>query len=267
MKPNPARFGVWARILLLLLGGAAASLGQRHPAGGPAPLDPERGAQEARALVAELLALKPERNSTNTGWVRIRDAAGKERQIPARFEVFLTPTHWVSAYETLPAPDSPGGVRLTITRAAQQPNRYELRDPADGGAPPPAARELTAAEIMQPFAGSDFWIADLGLEFLHWPRQQVLKYEMRHGKSCKVLESINPQPVPGGYSRVVAWFMVESPHGLIHADAYDAQGSLLKRFDPRSLEKVDGEYQLAEMEIRNRKTGSQTWIKFNLGRE
>ena len=55
--------------------------------------------------------------------------------------------------------------------------------------------------------------------------------------------------------------------GLVHADAYDAQGELLKRFDPANVEKVQGEYQLEEMEMRNRKTGSHTWIKFNLGHE
>ena len=27
---------------------------------------------------------------------------------------------------------------------------------------------------MTPFAGSDFWVADLGLEFFHWPEQKVL---------------------------------------------------------------------------------------------
>ena len=120
---------------------------------------------------------------------------------------------------------------------------------------------------MVPFAGSDFWVADLGLEFLHWPHQRVLKNEMRHSKSCKVLESVNPQPVPGGYARVVSWIMIESPHGIVHADAYDARGESLKRFDPKSLEKVQGEYQLEEMEMRNRKTGSQTVIKFNLTNE
>jgi len=102
------------------------------------------------------------------------------------------------------------------------------------------------------------------LEFLHWPKQRLLKKQMRHGKSCDVLESINPAPVPGGYARVVAWIMIESPHGIIHADAYDARGEVLKRFDPKSLEKIQGEYQLEEMEIRNRKTDSETVIKFNL---
>jgi len=230
-------------------------------------LDRAQGEKEARALLAELLAQKPEQNVTNTGSVRIRDAAGKEREIPARFEIFRTPTNWVSAYETLPSPDGPGGARLTVTHRGEAPSRYELLDPAQAGGTNGAAMELTPDQTMIPFAGSDFWVADLGLAFLHWPGQRVLKHEMRHGKSCQVLESVHPQPVPGGYARVVSWVMIESPHGLIHADAYDARGEVLKRFDPKNVEKIQGEYQLEEIEIRNRQTGSQTSIKFNLGRE
>ncbi|HOX59425.1 MAG TPA: outer membrane lipoprotein-sorting protein [Candidatus Paceibacterota bacterium] len=255
------------RSCLLLAICASASLGQRHSDSRPAQLDPARGDQEGRALVAELLAQTPERSVTNTGSVRIRDAAGKQREIPARFEVFATPTNWVSVYETLPSPDVSGGIRLTVIHAGQQPNRYELFEPTAAGSAGAVARKLAPHETMIPFAGSDFWVADLGLEFLHWPHQRVLRYEMRHSKSCKVLESINPQPAPDGYARVVSWIMTESPHGIVHADAYDAQGALLKRFDPKNLEKVQGEYQVEEMEIRNRKTGSQTWIKFNLGRD
>ena len=267
MKGSRARTRILFRSLLVLLSSALACVGQRNAEPGPAPLDPVRGEQEGRALVAKLLAQKPEQNVTNTGWVRIREATGKRREIPARFEVYATPTNWVSVYETLASPDGPGGVRLTVAHTAGRRNRYELLEPAATSGTNAAARELTPDQTMIPFAGSDFWVADLGLEFLHWPRQRVLRNEMRHGKSCQVLESGQPQPVPGGYARVVSWLMIESPHGIVHADAYDTRGELLKRFDPKSLEKVQGEYQLEEMEIRNRKTGSQTWIKFNLGRE
>lgn len=255
------------RSLLLLFVGSSVCFGQRNIEPRPASLDPAQGEKEARALVAELLAQKPEQNVTNTGSVRIRDAAGKKGEIPMRFEIYCTPTNWVSVYETLPSPGGPDGVKLTVVHSGERPNRYELLDPAGPGATNAVARQLPRNEIMAPFAGSDFWVADLGLEFLHWPRQRVLSNDMRHSKSCKVLESLNPQPVPGGYARVVSWIMIESPHGIVHADAYDAQGEVLKRFDPKALEKVQGEYQLEEMEIRNRKTGTQTWIKFNLGRE
>jgi hypothetical protein len=262
--PRLSRFGLLPLSLVLLLGCSAACFGQRNNEPRPAPLDPVQGEKEGRALVAELLAQKPEQNATNTGSVRIRDAAGKEREIPARFEIFCTPTNWVSAYETLPSPGGPGGVRLTVTHAGESPSQYTLFDPVAACGTNAVARQLTPDQTMIPFAGSDFWVADLGLEFLHWPRQRVLKHEMRHSRSCKVLESVNPQPAPGGYARVVSWIMIESPHGIVHADAYDAKGGVLKRFDPKSLEKVQGEYQLEEMEIRNRQTGSQTWIKFNL---
>ncbi len=259
--------GLLPRLLLLLLISSSLCLSQRQNDPRPAPLDPVQAEKEARALVAEMLAAKPDQNTTNTGLVRIRDAADKEREIPVRFEITVTPTNWFSVYETLPSAGGPGGLKLTVIHSGDQPNRYELFDPAAAGATNSAARQLTRDQIMAPFAGSDFWIADLGLEFLHWPRQQVLSNDMRHSKSCKVLESTNPAPVPGGYARVKSWIMIASPHGIVHADAYDARGEVLKRFDPTNLEKIQGEYQLDEMEMRNRKTGSQTVIKFNLARE
>jgi hypothetical protein len=89
---------------------------------------------------------------------------------------------------------------------------------------------------------------------------------MKHGKACRKLESTNPTPVPGGYARVESWIMIASPHGIVHADAYDARGDVLKHFDPTNLEKIQGEYQLEEIEMRN-PDGSQTRIKFNLARE
>jgi hypothetical protein len=267
MKRSRAHFSLLCGFLTLLLVSSAVCFGQRQNEPRPAPLEPVQAEKEARALVAELLAQKPEQSTTNTGWVKIRDTAGKEREIPVRFEITATPTNWVSVYETLASESRPGGLRLTVVHSDERPNRYELFDPATTGTTNALAKELAPGQIMAPFAGSDFWIADLGLEFLHWPKQRLLKKEMRHSKSCDVLESINPAPVPGGYARVVSWLMIESPHGIVHADAYDAQGEVLKRFDPKSLEKVHGEYQLEEMEIRNLKTSSQTVIKFNLARE
>jgi len=243
-------------------------LGQRQNEPRSAPLDPVQAEKEARALVAELLAQQPEQNSTNTGRVRISDRAGQERDIPVRFEITATPTNWESVYETLPSTNGAGGLKLTVIHSGGRPNRYELIGPAGAGATNTVTKELTPEQTMIPFAGSDFWVADLGLEFLHWPKQRLLlKNDPRHGKACRKLESINPAPVPGGYSRVVSWIMIESPHGIVHADAYDAKGERLKVFDPTAFEKVQGDYQLEEMEIWNRKTGSHTWIKFNLARE
>ena len=262
MKRSRAHLG-----LLLLLVSSAVCFGQRQNEPRPPALDPVQAEKEARALVTELLAQKPERNTTNTGRVKIRDAAGKEREIPVRFEITATPTNWASVYETLPSESGPGGMKLTVIHADERSNQYRLTGAAEPGATNAVSRELAPDQIMIPFAGSDFWVADLGLEFLHWPGQRLLKKEMRHSKSCEVLESVNPHPVPGGYARVESWVIIAKPHGIVHADAYDAEGKLLKYFDPTAVEKVQGDYQLEEMEIRNKKTGTRTWIKFNLSGE
>jgi len=253
--------------LFLLWVCSSACVGQRQNEPPPARLDPVQAEQAARALVAEMLAQMPQQNTTNTGQARIRDAAGKEREIPMRFEITATPTNWVSVYETLAPEGGPPGEKLKVIHAAGLPNQYQYASSAEAGATNAGLRQLTPDQTMAPFAGSDFWVADLGLEFLHWPKQRLLKKEMRHSKSCEVLESVNPQPAPGGYARVVSWIIIESPHGVVHADAYNAKGELMKVFDPTALEKVQGDYQLQEMEIKNRTTGSRTWIKFNLPRE
>ena len=254
-------------LFLFLWACSPACYGQRQNEPRPAPLNPVQAEKEARALVAEMLAARPDQNTTNTGQIRIRDAADKEREIPVRFEITTTTTNWASIYEILPSPAGPSGMRLTVIHSGAQPNRYELFNPAALGTTNTAARVLTRSEIMAPFAGSDFWIADLGLEFLHWPKQRLLRKEMRHSKSCAVLESINPRPVPGGYARVESWIMIASPHGIVHAEAYDERGEVLKRFDPTNLQKIQGEYQLDEMEMRSVEPRSHTWIKFNLARE
>jgi len=80
------------QILPALLLSVSVCFGQRHNEPRPAPVDPLQAEQEARALVSEMLAQKPDQNTTNTGRVIIRDAAGKEREIPVRFEVTATPT-------------------------------------------------------------------------------------------------------------------------------------------------------------------------------
>jgi hypothetical protein len=50
----------------------------------------------------------------------------------------------------------------------------------------------------------------------------------------------------------------------MQAEAYDAQGRLLKEFDPKEVQKVGGEWQVREVEMRNRQTGSRTRIEFEV---
>lgn len=258
MKPRASGFsGRLAGLCLLLsaLGGLAQ--GKPDQQASP-PLPPEEGRALARELIGNLLKLKPETSATQSLLVKIRDDQDNRKEIPVRFEVVSSPTNFVNIYQVLGKPGA--GAKLTIVHAESEPNQYWLSEPADA-----TARRLAPGELMTPLAGSDFWVADLGLEFLHWPAQRVVKKQMRKNLFCHVLESIDPRPAAGGYSKVVSWIAANRPDDIVivHADAYDAQGKLLKQFDPRKIQKVDGAWELAEMEIRNRQTHSNTRIEFN----
>ena len=114
-----------------------------------------------------------------------------------------------------------------------------------------------------PLAGSDFSLADLGLEFLHWPQQQRLPDETRLGQACYVLESCNPA---GRQIVRVKSDIDQETGGLLIATAYDANGRVVKEFSLHgsSFKKVNGHWRLEKMEIRNHKLHSQTELKFDI---
>ncbi|HEY2082055.1 MAG TPA: outer membrane lipoprotein-sorting protein [Verrucomicrobiae bacterium] len=216
----------------------------------PTVLPPERAAKEGKALVDEILAQKPAQNTTNTGVLTIRTKIART-QIPVRFEVFATETNWCSRYDA-------NNTDVVVIHDGADANEYRLKT-SDGKVTALSGNQAAAT----PFVGSDFSIADLGLEFFHWPEQHLIKKEMKRSRSCRVLESINPHPLPGGYSRVKSWIDAESD-GIVYAEAYDAGGKLLKEFIPKHFEKVNGQWQLREMEIDNDQTDSSTRVDFDL---
>lgn len=263
-----SRFGIWdlgflwCLVLVLWCFAAASALAQRRNLDVPPPLSPAEGAREAQTLIAEMLAEKPEQNFTNSGLIKVRDADGNRREVPLKIITLVTSTNWLQIYEATSSStkeEKNPATTLTIIHTPESTNQYLLSTSSSS-----AGRLLKQNELMAPFAGSDFWIADLGYEFLHWPRQAVLKNDMRHSRACKVLESTNPNPSPGAYSRVVWWITVEKPHAPVHADAYDASGTRFKQFDPKNLEKVNGVYQIESVEMRNSKSGSHTVLEFDV---
>jgi hypothetical protein len=115
------------------------------------------------------------------------------------------------------------------------------------------------------FAGSDFALVDLGLEFLHWPNQVLVTKEMKKSRGCYVLES--RPAVTNLYSKVISWLDEETSDrgtpGLVLAHAYDANGKLLKEFEVREVKKVAGQWQVEEIELRNRQTKGSTRLRFD----
>ncbi len=106
------------------------------------------------------------------------------------------------------------------------------------------------------------------MEFFHWPAQKILPKptNLVRGREYTLLESTNPNPSTNGYSRVLTWIDKETG-GILQAEAYDANGKLLKEFEPKSFKKVNGQWELQEMEIRNVQTGSRTRLEFDLNKQ
>ena len=213
---------------------------------------------QGRRLAQQLCNTRPAENITNTGVFKIRDAKKRRLEIPVRFQITAAQAgspSWEACYETT----GTNHWLLTISHSANQPNHYRLvrqDEPVD----------LTGNETAIPFAGSDFWIADFGLEFLFWPEQKILKKEFHNNCACVVLESTNPHPATNGYARVVSWIDEESG-AVIEAKAYDGSNKPLKEFNLKSLAKVNGHWQVEAVIMDNDQTGSRTRLEFDLKKE
>lgn len=217
-----------------------------------APLpDPDRDGTE---LARKLRDAAPEGESSFSGVLIITGKDDRVRTVPLRSTITITPTNWLVTYQS-GATNGSAAESLTITHAIGQPNQFNYRV----GEIPKSNSPLTTA-----FAGSDFWLIDLGLDFLHWPKQRRLGHEMRSSRSCHVLESVRSDSTDKtGYARVVSWVDIETG-GLIRAEAYDSAGRLVKEFKVDRFRKVEGRYQLETMVIWSRLTGQETVLKFDL---
>jgi hypothetical protein len=234
--------------------------------------------QQGRALAAEILAGRPTESLAGSqapearerpgeafkkqGVLQIRNAKRQSSTVHFAVRVTTTPTNWWTTYEVTNSPA--GAFRLEICQGDAVPSQYRLAQATNGGLAQATARSLGEADMMLPFAGSEFWVADLGLEFLHWPEQRLLGQEKRRTLKCRLLESTNP--APRGYSRVITCVDIENG-GIVVVEAYDEQGKKLKEFTPKAPKKVNGRWELEKMTIRNEQTGARATINFDLPKD
>lgn len=218
----------------------------------PAGADPREVAQE---LVAKLRAARPQENSVINGTLTIKPRNGEPRVVPVECTIRVGADSWRAGYQTYGSNGVPE--RAAIIHYPNKPNDYLY---AQGTNQP---KRLGPAEIYQPVAASDFTLPDFGLDFLHWPSQRIVKTEMIKSRWCNVLESSNAAPVIGGYAKVISWLDKESG-GPLKAEAFDAKGKRVKEFEIGRVKKVEGEWQLKDMQIRDLVDGSRTTLEFDL---
>ena len=243
--------------LAVLLLAATRALSQ--PGALPDSLSRLEPKEAGQILAARLRSLAPAEESQFKGVLNIRH--GQTRIIPLSLSIAIEGPAWKAIYETSGTENVPAE-KLVVVHRTNCPSEYLHAQADKPGQAPGSPRRLTSTEAARSFAGSDFWLSDFGLQFLHWPNQRLLKTEMRKSRVCHALESIDPRPAPGNYARVISWVDKESG-GIILAEAYDHGNKLLKEFSIGKVTKVEGQWQLEEMEIRNVQTKSRTRLEFD----
>lgn len=199
-------------------------------------------------LAAGLRASRPSGPATLTAQMRHRPARGPRVVTPLRIVTRLGDPGWTVSYE--PA----GGPAYTISFDGTSPPRYERVE--DGGTVVLGAEER--------LLGSDFFLGDIGLDFLFWPGQRVLRRELRRSRWCDVLESTAPAGAQLPYRRVLAWVDDETG-GFIRAEAYDRENRLWKVFSPGGVRRNaarDG-YELKDLEISDVQADTFTVLEFD----
>jgi len=244
--------------IALILAVAASAFSQKQTESGVKTYDAAEGSREAYKLLAEVFAERPEQTFTNA-LLRIRERDSDERKVLVRFQTSVGPSSWSATYAVDPAAVKSGVTKAVITHNGRKDNDYKITD-ASG-----VTKTISPDETYIPFANSGFSVADLGLEFLHWPEQRITKKEMYSSRYCAILESTNPRPAKGAYAKVRAWVTVEPPLAPIRAEAYDANGKRIKVFEVKGIERVNGHFQVDSVEMRNLQTGSRTIMEFDLG--
>jgi hypothetical protein len=222
---------------------------------------------EGQKLVADLRSQAPTENLEVNGVLKICDGDGNRTRRPFRYHVVIGDGAWKSIYETQPS-NSITTERLIVMRQDGRPNRYLLSRSTGAGGQMGEPESLSGDKAMVPFANSDFWLADLGLEFLHWPQQRMVKeakIKMRKGRPCQVIESVNPQPGASGYTRVRSWIDTETGKPIL-AEAYGPDNKLMKEFEIGGLTKINGSWELKNMGMRSTKTDSLTVLEFKYER-
>jgi len=221
---------------------------------------------DAEELVERLRATVPPEDVRVRGTIRYRDEDNRRFRAPFEYEIAVGEDRWWSTY--LSEASGPiSAQRLIVERQIDGPTRYRIQTMGEIQADGPVW--LSGEQAMQPFAGSDFWWADLGMEFLNWPEHWIdraTKIKMRKGRACKVLESRNPAASGKGYSRVRAWIDNETG-GVIIAEAYDGAGKIWKEFEVGGVTKVNGRWELKDMEMRDVRKDSRTILEFSYHRD
>jgi len=95
--------------------------------------------------------------------------------------------------------------------------------------------------------GTDISYEDLALKFLYWRNPKIIGNEKIKGQRCYIIELQAPRTA-SQYGAARLWISRDSG-ALMRMQGYDNSGRLIRRFEVRSAQKIDGQWMLKQMRI------------------
>jgi outer membrane lipoprotein-sorting protein len=127
-------------------------------------------------------------------------------------------------------------------------------------------RVISGARLNDSVRGTDITYQDLALRFLYWKNSRVEGEQNVRTFPCWMilLQQNNPNIA---YASVRVWVAKQSG-ALLRAEAYDAQGRLVKKFEVISGQRIEGKWFLKQMRIERYDPGSgnlasRTYLEIN----
>ena len=133
-------------------------------------------------------------------------------------------------------------------------DRAELREVVKG------SNALVPAERLgQTVRGTDMNYEDLSMRFLYWPRPTIEREERVLSQKCwRILvyapDARSPSGPKGPYIAVRVW-VDQGSGGILKMEAYDKAGKIVKRFEVKKGQKVDGTWILKQMRVESFRSG------------
>lgn len=205
-------------------------------------------AGSGQELASRLRETRPDRSLTNRATLKIRGRDGR-RQVP--LTVITTPGEesWTVRY--LVGNDATPTETVTVVHSTSKPPAYTFQT---GSGAPVSGPELADRSLDD----SDFTLRELGLEFLHWPRQRLVDRGLSNGRMCQILESVSPST--NGPASVRSW--IDEKQGVIlSAEAYDARQIRTKYFSVSNFREVDDQWTFSLSIVDDRK-GTKTELSY-----
>lgn len=113
---------------------------------------------------------------------------------------------------------------------------------------------VPGGELASPVRGTDITYEDLTLHFLYWPNARVEGEQKYLSRTCWKIDVSPGRGDRSQYARVQ--LLIDQGSGaLMRATGYDAEGNPIKRFEVRSVQKVDGGWILKQMRVEGMEKG------------